>query len=123
MESATEGLVTMIHACWGMCIKLCVCVSDFQTFTEYSFLLFVCHCLQAPDASKLSQEFLLKAASAQTADAVSTLLSQTAHSLIEAEKKYRFVGFQGFLCTRMCTCACVCVSGVCEACVISNVLL
>ncbi|KAK7098707.1 hypothetical protein V1264_002950 [Littorina saxatilis] len=58
---------------------------------------FLAHCqakekldLQAPDASKLSQEFLLKAASAQTADAVSTLLSQTAHSLIEAEKKYRF---------------------------------
>ena len=47
--------------------------------------------MQAPDASKLGQEYLLKAASAQTADAVTTLLSQTAHSLIEAELKYREV--------------------------------
>ena len=47
--------------------------------------------MQVPDASKLGQEYLLKAASAQTADAVTTLLSQTAHSLIEAEQKYREV--------------------------------
>ncbi|XP_025088475.1 uncharacterized protein LOC112560677 isoform X3 [Pomacea canaliculata] len=42
-----------------------------------------------PDPNTLSQEYLLRSVSSQTADAVTAMLSQAARALIEAEEKYR----------------------------------
>lgn len=47
--------------------------------------------MQEPDPNTLSQEYLLRSVSSQTADAVTAMLSQAARALIEAEEKYRKV--------------------------------